>query len=281
MTMAARPTRGIDHVVLLVRDLDGAEAQFHRLGFNLTPRGHHSRLGSYNHCAMLACGDYLELLTTGIRGTRPYYDDFLAQREGIAGIAFRTADASAIRDELAATGFRPEELVAFGRPVEIDGARHEARFVTVTVDTAIPLGTRAFFCQHETPELVWLPSHLAQPNTARGLATITLIDDGSDLAGRYARLVGVEIERTAEGAMLDLGVQRLEFLTPAAAATRFAGDPILHLAPPYVAAIRLAVADPVACERSLSRAGVPHRRTAQGGLLVASTEAAGIILEFA
>ncbi len=66
MTTAARPTRGIDHVVLLVRDLDGAEAQFHRLGFNLTPRGHHSRLGSYNHCAMLAGGDYLELLTTGV-----------------------------------------------------------------------------------------------------------------------------------------------------------------------------------------------------------------------
>ncbi len=165
--------------------------------------------------------------------------------------------------------------------MEIDGARHEARFVTVTVDTAIPLGARAFFCQHKTPELVWLPSYLAQPNTARGLATITLVDDGSDLAGRYARLLGVEIERTAEGAMLDLGVQRLEFLTPAAAATRFAGDPVLHLAPPYVAAIRLSVADPAACERSLSRAGVPHRRTAQGGPLVASTEAAGIILEFA
>src|SRR6266852_2190923 len=169
MSRVARPARGIDHVVILVRDIDGAEARFRRLGFNLTPRGHHSRLKSYNHCAMLAGGDDLELLTTGERGARPYYDDFLALREGVAGIAFRTADARATRDALASHGFRPEEPVAFGRPVEIDGGTREARFVTVTVDPAIPLGARTFFCQHETPELVWRPSYLPQPNTARGL----------------------------------------------------------------------------------------------------------------
>lgn len=281
MSTAVRPERGIDHVVILVRDIGGAEARFRRLGFNLTPRGHHSRLKSYNHCAMLAGGDYLELLTTGERGARPYYDDFLAMREGVAGIAFRTADARATRDALASAGFRPEEPIAFGRPVEIDGGTREARFVTVTADPAIPLGARAFFCQHETPELVWLPSHLPQPNTARGLATVTFVDDGLDLAGRYARLLGGEAERRAEGAVLGLGAQRLEFLTPSAAAARFAGDPVLRLTPPYIAAIRLAVADLAASEQSLRRAGVPHRRTAEGSLTIASTEAAGVILEFA
>lgn len=280
MSMPSRPARGIDHVVILVRDLDGAEAQFRRLGFNLTPRGHHSRLKSYNHCAMLAGGDYLELLTTGERGARPYYDDFLAEREGVAGIAFRTADARGTHDALAAVGFRPEDPVAFGRPVTVDGGTREARFVTVAVDPAVPLGARAFFCQHETPELVWQPSYLPQPNTARGLGTVTFVDDRSDLAARYGLLLGAKAERTAEGARLDLGAQQLEFLTPAAAAARFAGDPLLRLTPPYIAAIRLAVADLAECERSLRRSGTPHRRTAQGSLLVASTEATGVALEF-
>jgi catechol 2,3-dioxygenase-like lactoylglutathione lyase family enzyme len=281
MSRVARPARGIDHVVILVRDIDGAEARFRRLGFNLTPRGHHSRLKSYNHCAMLAGGDYLELLTTGERGARPYYNDFLARREGVAGIAFRTGDARTTRDALASHGFRPEEPVAFGRPVEIDGGTREARFVTVTVDPAIPLGARTFFCQHETPELVWRPSYLPQPNTARGLATVTFVGDGMDLAGHYARLLGGEVARTAEGAALDLDAQRLEFLTPPAAAARFAGDPVLRLTPPYIAAIRLAVTDPAASEQSLRRAGMPHRRTAEGSLRVASSDAAGVILEFA
>ena len=278
---AERPARGIDHVVILVRDLDAEEAQYRRLGFALTPRGHHSRLKSFNHCAMLAGGDYLELLTTGERGARPYYDAFLARREGVSGIAFRTGDALATRDALAAAGFRPEEPVAFGRPVALDGGEREARFVTVTVDPAMSLGARTFFCQHQTPELVWLPPYLAQPNGARAIAAVTWVDGGSDLAGHYARLLGATPTRTAEGAAIELCAARLEFLSPAAAAVRFPGDPVQHLAPPYIAAVRVAVADPAATEQLLRRAELPHRRTAAGHLLVPSAAAGGVVLEFA
>jgi len=277
---AARPDRGIDHVVILVRDLDAAEAQYRRLGFSLTPRGHHSRLKSFNHCAMLTGGDYLELLTTGERGARPYYDAFLAKREGVSGIAFRTGDALQTRDALAAGGFRPEEPVTFGRPVAVDGGEREARFVTVTLDSAIPLGARTFFCQHRTPELVWLPSYLAQPNGARAIAAVTWVDDGADLAGQYARLLGGTPMRGAEGVTLELGGQRLDFISPAAAAARFAGDPVLRLTPPYIAAIRVAVADLAAAEQLLRRAELPYRRTAAGHLQVSSAAAGGVVLEF-
>ncbi|HUN47828.1 MAG TPA: VOC family protein [Stellaceae bacterium] len=277
---AERPSRGIDHVVILVRDLDAAEAQYRRMGFNLTPRGHHSRLKSFNHCAMLAGGDYLELLTTGERGARPYYDEFLERREGVSGIAFRTADALATRAALAAAKFRPEEPVAFGRPVTIDGGEREARFVTVTVDPAIPLGARTFFCQHRTPELVWQPSYLPQPNGARALAVVTWVAEGPDLAQHYTRLLGGTAAREAEAATIGLGAHRLDFISPAAAAARFPGDPVLRLAPPYIACIRVSVADPAAAERLLRGAGVPFRRTETGGLQVPSTAAAGAVLEF-
>jgi catechol 2,3-dioxygenase-like lactoylglutathione lyase family enzyme len=42
---------GIDHVVILARDLEHARQTYARLGFTLTPRGYHT-LGSQNHCIM-------------------------------------------------------------------------------------------------------------------------------------------------------------------------------------------------------------------------------------
>ena len=51
----------IDHVVITVGDrLDAALAQYTRLGFDMTERGHHT-LGSSNHLAIFG-QDYLELL---------------------------------------------------------------------------------------------------------------------------------------------------------------------------------------------------------------------------
>ena len=51
----------IDHVVITVGDrLDAALAQYTRLGFDMTERGHHT-LGSSNHLAIFG-RDYLELL---------------------------------------------------------------------------------------------------------------------------------------------------------------------------------------------------------------------------
>src|SRR5579863_2787986 len=164
-------TNGLDHTVLLARDLDRAAAQFRRLGFALTPRGHHSGLGSSNNCAMFGNRDYVELLGLAPeRGKRPFYEEFLCAREGIVGLAFRTADARATRERLAASGFAPPPPLAFGRPVETVGVTRDARFVTTEADPKTTAGTRLFFCQHETPELVWLPDMLSHPNGVTGVA---------------------------------------------------------------------------------------------------------------
>ena len=60
--MTFRHILGADHVVIAVRDLDAAAAQWRRLGFTLSPRGTHSPLlGTGNYTIMLE-DDYLELL---------------------------------------------------------------------------------------------------------------------------------------------------------------------------------------------------------------------------
>lgn len=280
MTAAvARPLEGIDHTVIAVRDLDRAEAQFRRLGFNLTPRGHHTRLGSYNHCAMFS-EDYLELIAVGTK-TRPFLERFLAVREGLSGIAFRTQDARATHARLRAAGFNPADPVEFGRPVAAAEVSGTARFVTTEVDTSLTQGTRVFFCQHETPELVWLREYQRHANGVRAMLALTLIDESGESAATYARLLGKPAEPIADGRAIVLGAQRLEFVSRAGAERRYPGDPLLAYAPPLAASIRFAVADRAATARHLRETGIPTAPGREGALAVRSSDALGTVIEFA
>lgn len=272
---------GLDHTVLLVRDLDRAAAQFQRLGFALTPRGHHTGLGSSNNCAMFGNRDYVELLgLSPERGKRPFYEAFLRQREGVVGLAFRTSDARVMRERIAAQGFAPPPPVAFGRPVATGGIIRDARFVTTEADTNTTAGMRLFFCQHETPELVWLPDLLSHPNGVTGILAVLILDQEDRLAEICARLLGLPLERDGTLTLLRAGPHRLEFLSPASAAERYPGDPVLGAARPAVAGLRLKTQDFAATDRLLRTAGIKMERQA-GRIVVPSTEALGAILEFA
>jgi catechol 2,3-dioxygenase-like lactoylglutathione lyase family enzyme len=107
-----RHIRGIDHVVILVRDLDRARDTWTRLGFTLTPRGYHT-LGSQNHCIVFE-RDYLELLAVPKpHPAMQYFTDFLVGGEGLGAIAFATGDANAAQAELAAAGVAADPPLDF------------------------------------------------------------------------------------------------------------------------------------------------------------------------
>lgn len=76
--------QGLDHVIILVRDLDDAERRMTRLGFHLTPRGTHSpEMGTANATIMLRNGTYFE--TLAVLGSTPANEPLrnaLAEREG-------------------------------------------------------------------------------------------------------------------------------------------------------------------------------------------------------
>ena len=130
----------VDHVVIAVRDLERAAAEFRALGFTLTPRGHHS-IGSQNHCIRFG-STYIELLVAP--KPHPWLDYYRAFGEGLAAIAFSTADADAAARELQGAK-QPMDL---SRPVEGGVARFRL------VQLPVPY---VFVCQHLTPELVWRP----------------------------------------------------------------------------------------------------------------------------
>ena len=141
----------LDHVGIAIADLDAGEAQFQRLGFQLTPRGYHTlpppspgterpRTGTGNHCAMLRRG-YLELI--GI--TDPAYQGRLradlARYEGLHLAAFGTKDAPATARALRRAGLEAAEPRILERPIEEQGETHLARFEIVDFpDKLLPEG---------------------------------------------------------------------------------------------------------------------------------------------
>jgi catechol 2,3-dioxygenase-like lactoylglutathione lyase family enzyme len=186
----------LDHVGFGVKNLDAAAERFGRLGFNLTPRGHHvlppltpggpyRSAGTSNNCAMLERG-YLELI--GV--TDPTYAGsmlgHIERYEGLHIVAFGASDWTeaqrVLRDgRLPGAAVRPLQ-----RPIDGDLAQFQI------IDFS-PLPEGVFFAiHHGTPELLWKPEFLAHPNGATALHGITVaVPDPADFAARLGHLLGI------------------------------------------------------------------------------------------
>jgi catechol 2,3-dioxygenase-like lactoylglutathione lyase family enzyme len=271
---------GIDHAVILVRDLAGAEANYKRLGFRPTPRGHHTKLDTYNHCIMLD-RDYFEVL--GVERPGPYnveQRDTLKQREGLWALALQTDDARAAHGRLKAAGFSPTEPVDFARPVELPGRTSEARFTVFYFEAEAVPGLRLFLCQHYTRDVVWRPDYLGQANAAKSLSHVTLaVDDPGVAADAYGKVFGVRPEPCPGGFTVRAGQARIVILSAAKAAIEFAGDPVLAYRHPVPLALGIAVSDRHAARRALESRGVPFAELKEGGLRIASTHANGVVID--
>src|SRR5438105_4984631 len=232
----------LDHVVIDVRDrMDEAARIFEALGFQLTPRGHHT-LGSMNHLAMFAT-DYLELLGFGEGGaSRPELAPFPI---GLNGLVFKTDDADRVHAHAAAAGLPILPVQSFSRPVELDGAPHDARFRTTRLDPAKIAMGRVYFCEHLTPELVWRPEYQAHPNGARAVArVIVATGDPQRTASLFGALFGPQAATERDGkCVIAAGAAQVELTTPAAIAEEF-GDAAAEPAgrSEYLAALELRVA---------------------------------------
>jgi Glyoxalase-like domain len=276
---------GLDHVVILVRDLGDAEARLARLGFRPTPRGVHSpHMGTANTTVLFADGTYLEALgvlraTDDNRAVR----DVLAEREGPYGLAFKTEDAGAAAAEFAAAGIGRGAALEFARPALLPSGPREAAFRVARIDPDRTPGAWLFVCQHRTPEVTWRADYLEQPNGACGIAeVIGVADDLRAIEAAYAAIFDDRLRASERGIAIDAGSARIIFLPPTAFASRFApfGEAI-EARSPRLAALRLRTSSLRQTREVLRASGLHHAKTKDGALLLAPHEACGTILEFA
>jgi hypothetical protein len=169
--VALKNVIGIDHAVVMVRDLDQAAANWKRLGFTLSPRGTHSaKMGSGNYTIMLD-PDYIELLgvLTETEHNAPARAFLTKRGEGIERMAFTAIDSAAGAEEIRGHGYAALGPTDFERPVTMpDGSLSAAKFRIFQwpIEEA-PAEVRIFACQHKTRETVWIPELMRHPNGAR------------------------------------------------------------------------------------------------------------------
>ncbi len=170
----------IDHVVIVVDDLEEAAGTYRRLGFTLSPRGQHSAaMGTANHTLMLQ-NDYFELLTVLAPTERNvWWRRTLGEGGGVGGFALQTQDPKGAFDIWAQAGFEPVGPVAFSRPVvRADGSQMEARFETVSLNEVPTTNMRLFVCSQPTREAVWLPELIEHANTAEAITRVDRVVAG-------------------------------------------------------------------------------------------------------
>ncbi|MBM9595974.1 VOC family protein [Roseitranquillus sediminis] len=280
------PVKGIDHVFLLVHDLDAAHDAYARMGFNVSPRGLHSaHKGSANHTMMFA-DDYIELLglvaeTEGNAARRATLD---RDGEGLHAVACRIDDADAAKAALDALGIATGTVGAFSRPVPLPGGGEgEASFRTLEFrESEVPLGT-CFMCQHLTRDTVWIPELMAHPNGAVALTGIVAVTDDPAAKGEaFARLFAAGKAREGEAGVEVVTGERsatLSVMTSGDIAARFPDFDMSVTPARAFAAMQVAVEDLARTRSLLEAAGFSVSDTARG-VAVGPAEAAGCAVEF-
>jgi len=275
-----RHIRGIDHVVLLVRDLDRARDSWTRLGFALTPRGYHT-LGSQNHCIVFG-RDYLELLAVPKpHPAMQYFSDFLAGGEGLGAIAFATGDANAAQAELSAAGVAADPPLDFSRPVDLPGGARDAAFRIVQLAPADTPGCRTFLCQHFNPDLVWRPEYQQHAVGALGIAALgVVVDDPQSAASGYAKMLDATPRPIAEGVLVETGSAPIALGSQARFRKRLASAALPSRAAPLVAALFIRVADRARAADALAQGGFKPVRLKDDSLALGADQANGVALVF-
>jgi catechol 2,3-dioxygenase-like lactoylglutathione lyase family enzyme len=281
--VALKNVIGIDHAVVMVKDLDQAAANYKRLGFTVSPRGTHSaHMGSGNYTIMFD-PDYMELLgvLTPTEHNAPARAFLERSGEGIERVAFTAVDSAEGAEEIRARGYPPVGPTDFERPVTMpNGTISSAKFRTFQWPTAeAPGGVRIFACQHKTRETVWIPELMQHANGAKRLKQVVIVSpEPAKDAAHLSKMIDRDVRNEADGAVaVPSGGDRADFvfLTRDQLGKRYPGVSLAGL-PERGGAGLVIAADLTAAEKALGATGV---RSA-GGIVVPPAAGNGTLLAF-
>lgn len=282
------PVKGIDHIVILVSDLDASAKRFSALGFTLSPRGTHSpQMGSANYTIILQ-DDYFELLgmiaeTPRNAGKR----EALAKNgDGMAAIACRIGDAHAARAALAELGIATGDVMDFSRPLPLpDGSTGTAAFAVTTFEPReVPRG-EMFMCQHKTRDMVWRPELMSHANGAIALAGVVVASASPEETARaFARLFAAgHVEGTNNKYAVTTGDKSatVTCMTPAAITEYYAGMDAEKILRGAFAALQIAVDDIAKTQAHLQSKSISFVKSQnRKSVFISPVDAGGTLMEF-
>lgn len=277
----------LDHLAVMVTDLDAAGAAYDRLGFCLTPLSQHSGAlspggpveiwGVANRCAMFHRG-YLELM--GVVDPTLYDNrvpDFLARYEGIHILAFGCHDATATANALAAAGFGATGVHALARALDTPEGERLAKFNLVRLPPDETPEGRVLAIEHLTRQYLWQDRYLDHPNGAVALTELVVcVEDVNEAARRYAKYFGVPIMRNGMGAECALQQGKFILIDPTELREAYGIDPP---ALPFAASFTVAVTDLRETQTLLEKNRISLTQR-PGKLMVAGSDAHGANVQF-
>lgn len=290
MTATVYSPRGLDHLVIGVRDLDAAGAFYERLGFRVGSRNRHP-WGTENRIVQFP-GAFLELVTIGDPGAIPPHaersfsfgafvrDALAGQGEGLAMLVLESRDAKADAAEFQAAGIG--DFVPFF--FERQGKRPDGTAVRVAFELAFAADPRApecgfFTCQQLEPQNFWNPDFQQHPNGATGLAAAVMLaeEPAAHRAFLTAFTGSAEVMEGNEDYILALPRGRLDVLDPEAARAAYQLEP--ETTPARFLGFCVGVSDVEAIATRLETAGIPFIR-GEERVFIQAQDAMGCLIAF-
>ena len=283
--------RGLDHLVIGVRDLDRAAALYEQLGFQVGQRNQHP-WGTENRIVQFP-GAFLELLAVGEGKTMPahmpehfsfgaFMEKAIMRREGIAMCVLESSDALADLKEFHSAGISSFEPFFFERKgVKPDGSPMRVAFTLAFAQDAMARECGFFTCQQHEPENFWNTSAQQHANGVKGLASVLMLaENPSDHHIFLSSFTGERsLKSNSMGITASLPRGRIDILTPQAAAAMLGASPLLTVRDTRFVGLVVAVDDTAALKNHLSGQGVRFVEIA-GRVVVPSSTMLGTAIAF-
>jgi hypothetical protein len=207
---------GIDHLVIVVNDLESAAQDYQQLGFTVVPGGRHP-VGSHNVLIPFADGSYLEIIAFYREATDHRWWDPLETGERLVDYCFRTDGLRGDTQKFREAGIDINDPVPWSR-TRPDG--YELKWL-LSLARGRHRGVAPFLIEDVTPRSERVPQTFKHQNGASGIKKLTIaVANTTEIGRAYDNVLGragEAVEDTslrAAGLRFTIGPHALEFLSP-------------------------------------------------------------------
>jgi catechol 2,3-dioxygenase-like lactoylglutathione lyase family enzyme len=283
-------SRGLDHIVHAVRDLDKAADFYRGIGFTVGARNRHP-WGTHN-CVVQFPGFFIEILTLaepdklGDDGFSELFGkfngDFLKAHEGFSVLLLESRNAVADEKAFREQGIAASSAMKFEREGKRpDGAAVKLAFSLVFALDPLAPQTGFAVCQHHFPENFWNPAFQKHSNGVAALAGVVFVaDNPTDHHIFMSAFAGErDLQSTSSGISIATPHGEIQVMDPTAYRIHFGIEPPSVTAGIRLCALRFTAADLRTVEASLKSSHVGHSHH-MNRVVVAPAEAIGAALVF-
>ena len=161
--------QGIDHIVIVVNNLEQAAKDYEQLGFTVVPGGKHP-VGSHNALISFADGSYIEIIAFYREAPDHRWWDPLQKGERLVDFCMQTNDLQGDTLKLRAAGVAINDPVPWSR-TRPDG--YELKWL-LSLAQGSHRGVAPFLIQDVTPREERIPQTFNHKNGAIGIGTVTV-----------------------------------------------------------------------------------------------------------